>query len=359
MDDPILDTDDRKLSEQRLIHQISEVTIAMGVAMRAFADAPGRKLFVPITRGWNFDQLRDYGKVTDLATAELARGPNMEVPAPPLQYLRALGVPGSPAANAQTRRAEQRDVYGDTVLSPLVDTANLLGYSVYPMHLGRSTQEEVLRTGLWLVARETGGQIATEGGAARLPLQPVVEDTGSYYVLAFSPERSFDDRRRTLEVVVEEPEGAEVRHRRSFTDLSSRTREIMELERQVLLEGSGGDLEVQVGKADPGRGSTLKVPVTVRIPMDWVTMVPQEEEGLYAADLELRVAAVDPQGRRSNTTSVPVELRGPEPAPGSHALYETAVQLRKAKNGSPQRLVLYLYDRVTGDSKMAAVELEL
>jgi len=355
MSDSVLQLDDAKLTDRRRRQQIEDVVSGMAVAMRAFADTPNRKLLVPVTLGWAFDPSRAVGAATALNTAELARDANdIGSAAPRLGSLNATGAPTPAGRGGLSGQAEQADVYGDSPLSPLVDTANLLGYSIYPMHLGRPSPDDLQRTSLWTVALETGGQIATEGGASTTPLVPVVADTGSYYVLGFSPERAFDDRRHALEVQARRPEGAEVRHRRSFVDLSRGTRRAMVTEEAIFLGREGGDLDVTLGEARQGRGGSVEVPLTLRIPMDWVTMIPQNDERTeYAGDLELRVAAMDKDGRRSETTAVPVRLSGPEPPPGSVATYETAVQLRNAEE---QRLVLYLYDRLSGESRATALE---
>jgi len=356
--DPNFQVVDPKLTDLKAARQIREVTGAMAAAMRAFADAPGRKLFVPVSTGWRFDPLRGVPNPNTLNTAELARNANdYGSPAPGLGTLNASGV-GAPAGRSgATRSAEVMDVYGDRLLSSLVDAANLLGFTIYPMHLGRPTTAEVPRTSLWLVAKETGGRLATEGGASTEPLEPVMADTGSYYVLGFAPERAYDDRRHTVEVTVRRPRGAEVRHRRSFLDLSHETRNRLKVEEALLLGRSGGDLDVTLGEPRSGRGQTVELPLTLRIPMDWVTMIPRDPGGdEYVGDLELRVAALEEDGRRSETAVVPVRLSGPEPPPGSVATYETAVQLR---GRGDQRLVVYLYDRLSGASKGAAVELSL
>lgn len=353
--DPNFAVVDPKLTDVRAARQILAVTGAMAAAMRAFSDAPGRRLLVPVSTGWGFDPLRAVGNINALNTAESTRDANnYGAPAPGLGTLNASGA-GTPAGRGRgARAAELMDVYGDHLLSPLTDTANLLGFTVYPLHLGRSTTAELLRTSLWLVAKETGGRIATEGGAATAPLEPVVADTGSYYVLGFAPKRAYDDRRHTVEVTVRRPQGAEVRHRRSFLDLSHKTRNRLKVEEALLLGREGGDLDVSLGEPQPARGRAVRVPVTVRIPMDWVTLLPQGEDGeQVAGDLELRVAALDGEGRRSETTVVPVRLSGPEPAPGSVATYQTAVELR---DRGDQRLVLFLYDRLSGDSMARVIE---
>lgn len=140
-------------------------------------------------------------------------------------------------------------------------------------------------------------------------------------------------------------------------DLSRSSRDAMKSEEALLLGGSGGDLEVSLGEPRSGRGKSVELPLILRIPMDWVTMIPQDkEETEYVGELELRVAAVEKDGRRSETTVVPVRLSGPEPEPGSVATYETAVQIR---DRGEQRLILYLYDQLSGASKAAALELDL
>ena len=77
---------------------------------------------------------------------------------------------------------------------------------------------------------------------------------------------------------------------------------------------------------------------------------PEDPSVVHSQALPHRIAALDREGRRSETTAVPVSLSGPKPPPGSVATYETAVQLRK---GEEQRLLLYLYDRLSGATKAA------
>jgi VWFA-related protein len=349
--DPHFNVMDPKQTDLRISRQIRGVMQAMALAMRAYGDAPGRKLFVPVTLGWRFDPLRGVPNATAHNTAE-----------EPKTFIGALSfAPGAPAGRGSTtRRAEVADVYGRKLLDPLVDTANLLGYTVYPMHLGRPSPSELQRTSLWIAAKETGGRIATEGAASTTPLLPVVADTGSYYVLGFMPERAFDDQRHTVAVEVLRPEGAKVRHRTSFLDLSREVRRAQKIEEKLLLGHPGGDLDVTLGDPRPARRGTVEVPVTVDIPMDWVTLVPQGKKGeqpeQVVGELELLVASVDDEGRRSETTTVPLHMAGPPPPPGSHIAYETTVQLR---SGGDQRLVLYLFDQVSGASRLATLELTL
>lgn len=329
-----------------LARQIEEVANAIAVAMRSFSHVEGRKLLLPVTEGWVFDPNLDLsgggvGAERTLVvdpTAPLAGGLN---PNPNEGQMGNL--PGA---------GELLQFHGIELLYPMIDTANLLGYTIYPMGLGTieiGGGGEVQRSSLWILARETGGRIATEGAAAKLPLEPVVEDTSSYYVLGFSPDRAWDGKRHKVEIEVT-GEGLKIRHRRNFLDLSRGQRIAMQTE-EALLMGTGGDLDVRLGEFGKSRRE-LAVPVTLKIPMDWVTMIPQGKQ--YTSALELRVAALDEKGGRSEIPAIPIELSGPKPTPGSHAVYETLVKVRKIE----QRLVLYLYDTLSGESKVAALEID-
>jgi hypothetical protein len=345
---------------QILARQIEEVANAMAVAMRSFADVPGRKLLLPVTEGWPYDPTLDLSGpgVSAEETRSLEPVPDGvdELPGDLSEERDARTRPLAGSLNPNSNEGQLGDLstLGDVVhlrnlelIYPIIDHANLLDYTVYPMGLG--TLEiggggELERSSLWILARETGGRIATEGAAAKLPLEPVVDDTGSYYVLGFSPLRAWDDQRHRVEVELLK-DGLEARHRRNFLDLSRAARREMQVE-EALLNGEGGDLDVTVGNWQ-GR----QVPVSLRIPMDWVTMVPEGDH--YTCELELRVATVDKQGGRSEVSTLPIDIQGPKPPPGSYATYEARLELRKIE----QRVVLYLYDTLSGDSKVAGLEL--
>ena len=345
---------------QILARQIEEVANAMTVAMRSFANVPGRKLLLPVTEGWPFDPTLDLSGpgVTAEETRNLqptsGRVDDLPGDVSDERGARTRPLAGSLNPNPNEGQLGTLPTLGEVVelrnldlLSPMIDHANLLGYTVYPMGLGTleiGGAGELERSSLWILARETGGRIATEGAAAKLPLEPVVEDTGSYYVLGFSPQRAWDDQRHRVEVELVR-DGLKARHRRNFLDLSHGARREMEAE-EALLRGEGGDLDVTVGE---WRGR--QVPVSLRIPMDWVTMVPEGDH--YSCDLELRVATLDERGGRSEISTIPIHIEGPEPPPGSYATYEARLRLRRIQ----QRVVLYLYDSLSGESKVAGLEL--
>ncbi|MCB1054199.1 MAG: hypothetical protein KDD11_01645, partial [Acidobacteria bacterium] len=102
-------------------------------------------------------------------------------------------------------------------------------------------------------------------------------------------------------------------------------------------------LEVKVGPRQRAGFGLMSIPLTITIPMDQVTMLPVGKE--YAGQLELRIAAIDSEGRRSEVPVVPIQLRGATPPPkGSHSTYETEVKLRRGT----EQMVVSLYDPASG-----------
>ena len=110
-------------------------------------------------------------------------------------------------------------------------------------------------------------------------------------------------------------------------------------------------LQVQLGKPGKGGRSTLKMPITVLIPLDRITMIPNGDQNV--ADLELRVAALDENGRRSEVSVLPIKIAGRgHPAAGQTSKYETTMELRKVK----QSLVIALYDKASGELLSSTLE---
>lgn len=322
----------RTFSARLQSRDIAQVTRAMAAAMRALSDVEGRKLFLPVSTGWNFDPLLQRENPFEGVSAEnsgfLAEG----------STFASLG-----------ELSEISGYLNDRLLRPVTDAANLLGYTIYPMHINGPGDVEL--TSLWTIARDTGGGLATRGAAATSPLQPVREDVRSYYVLAFTPDWEWNDRRHEVEVEVVF-EGAKVRHRRDFRDLSRSTQRALRVEEALLVDLAEGDLDVRLGEPRKVKRSVVEVPVEVEIPMDWVTALPDGEQ--WTSALEIRIAALDKWGERSEMPVLPVVLSGEKPEPGSHSIYQTRVHLRDVR----QRLVITVTDRLTGDARIAAIDLE-
>ncbi len=322
-----------------LQQQVGNAVSAAAAALRGFASPPGRKVLILLSGGWPGDP------------AEFAAN----------DFSRVMFEPGL--------------ARGSELLEPLVDTANQLGYTIFgvdvpgidddglgdaeltdPADREGGTQsflrESSAQWSLQFVSRETGGRALLN--AQRLEaLARASADTRSYYWIGFVPDWQGDDARHEVRLQVLR-EGLEVRSRSGYLD-SSQRREVSMAVESVLLFGSGPNvrpLPIQVGRPKRVSAGVMRVDLAFAIPLDGLTLVPAG--GGYATQLELRVAALDERGGRSEIPVVPIRLDFAErPAPGRYARYETAVELRRVRN----QVVVAVYDPASGVIHSASLEI--
>jgi VWFA-related protein len=150
-------------------------------------------------------------------------------------------IPTYGSLNARSRT--WTDTVGEEMFRPLIDTANLLGYTLYPVDLpgftsGAGPDVQAMAPGpssglitsgwemmtdyaLNFLAQETGGKASIN--SARLEaLDRMAADTGTYYWLGFTPDWKADDQHHRIELKAR-PRGLRVRTRNGFTDLSCQT----------------------------------------------------------------------------------------------------------------------------------------
>lgn len=309
--------------------EVVQVIDAATSVLRGFARPPGRKVMLLLTGGWpvagdtRFTSSVDYG----------------------------------------TWAADERQL-----LRPLVDTANRLGYTLYPVDLSgvespfggaqfATAGEAALASQLvaeqaWFeegalvqLARQTGGRALLDA-AAMTALERTVEDTRSYYWLGFTPAWRENDERHRVKVEVLR-KGLKVRARKDFSDLSRQTEVTMLVESAHLFdlpapgEGTAASPSFAVAVGEPQKGGFRKVvvPVRLEIPVDRVTFLPGPDGAV--ARLELRVAATDDRGSSADIPVVPVELRESD---GETAAFEFSMKLRRR----PHRLLISLHDPASG-----------
>jgi VWFA-related protein len=344
-----LTTEERVFAEQ-VEGQVQRSVGAATATLRSFAQPPGRKVMLLLSGGWPYS---------------------------PAVYT----VDDSTRALADTETKSGRDLY-----APLVDTANLLGYTVYPIDVpglggefdadasrggqlatglrvepearfadtsvsGSRERERDVQQAFYFVAGETGGRAMIN--ALRLDAVPeVVADTRSYYWIGFVPQRNRDDARHDIEVAVDQ-RGLKVRSRDGFRDLSRSAETDMAVESALLFGDAPttGELQVTLGEPQPAGRKTIEVPLRIAIPVDALTVVPID--GAWAAKFELRVAALDAKDRRSEIPVISQEVRFDEqPQAGGVIPYETRLQLRREK----QAVVISLTDPIGGTTLTTRVD---
>ncbi|HWN43311.1 MAG TPA: VWA domain-containing protein [Thermoanaerobaculia bacterium] len=302
------------------------ITATVGT-LRGFAAPPGRKVMILLSGGWPFS---------------------------PADYV--LNNPNRPILNRDVPRGEE-------LYRPIVDTANLLGYTLYTVDVpgvdphgpsaadsgpgvgGLNLREQEIHSTLDFVARETGGKALLNGGRSEA-LQTAEADTRSYYWLGFTPQRERNDKRHHIQVEVTRP-GLEVRSRDNYFDLSRKSEVTMIVESALLFGNPPGaaSMPMELGKPVASGRREIEVPVTIAIPLSSMTLVPYE--GKYVAELELRVSALDEKGNRADVPVIPIRLTTDKEPPkdsGGHVRYETRLKLRKIG----QHLILAIFDPVSG-----------
>jgi VWFA-related protein len=310
---------------QQLAFQTQQAVAAAVSALRGFAAPPGRKVMLLLAGGWPFSAL-DY----------------------------AIDNPNRPVL-------EREVPTGQEIMEPLVDTANRLGYTIYPVDVpgiegvtvdagragpvrtGFNLREQEHEATLLYTAEQTGGK-ALLNSLSEQAMQIAAGDTRSYYWLGFTPAWQGNDKRHKVALQVL-TKGLQVRTRSGFLDLSRKAENSLIVESAMLFGNSPDVVPIAIKLGEPvasGRRE-MEVPVSLAIPVDAITFVPVN--GKQTAELELRVAALDSSGNRAPVPVVPVTLTANEaPKPGNFVRYDTRVKLKKL----PHHLTLAVFDPLSG-----------
>lgn len=311
---------------QTVASQTERAVTAAASTLRGFASPPGRKVMLLLSGGWPFSAL-DY----------------------------VINNPNRPVLEREVPRGEE-------ILRPLVDTANRLGYTIYPVDVpgvesssaadaafsspsptGLNLREQEHEASLLYTAEQTGGRALLNGLNSQV-LQVAESDTRSYYWLGFTPSWQGNDKRHKVALTVL-TKGLKIRTRTGFLDLSRKAENSLVVE-SAMLFGNSPDvvpMAIKLGAPVASGRREMEVPVALAIPVDAITFVPLN--GKHTAELELRVSAVDSGGNRAPVPVIPVTLTGEEaPKPGAYVRYETRLKLKKL----PHHLTIAIFDPLSG-----------
>ena len=220
---------------------------AAASALRGFASPPGRKVMLLLSGGWPFSL------PTTWSRRRPAR-PSREVPE------------------------------GEELLRPLASTANLLGYTIYPVDVpgvesgrgGRVGAQGVAgsrrrrrlrasrrsRASLSYVAKETGGK-ALLNGNRDAALDQAAEDTRSYYWLGFTPTWQRNDKRHKVQASSVRRPASRCARATGFLDLSRKAEISMMVESAMLFGNSAGrrcPCRCKVGDAARSKRGEMEMP---------------------------------------------------------------------------------------------------
>ena len=231
---------------------------------------------------------------------------------------------------------------------PMVEAANRLGYTIYPVDVAQSDSQEI--SALGALAARTGGRVVVS--AKMEAFREVVADSGTYYWLGFTPAWKADDHGHRVSV---EPRraGLKVRARSGFSDLSKRTASAMKAESVALFGGSAQDrrLIVRLGEPKWAARGQMEIPVTLGVPVESLAFSPQRGQrggyGGYSAETPLTIVATDEKGGRADLPAAHLRVSLKTlPAVGTYARFQTVVRVRDIG----QKLVFSVLDPVNGSA---------
>ncbi|HET9211375.1 MAG TPA: VWA domain-containing protein [Thermoanaerobaculia bacterium] len=324
-----------------LYDEVRSAAEAASAAMRGIsAPPPGRKALLLLTSGW----------------------------APLSPYYPDASLYGLPSV---ADLATASDLF-----EPVTGTANLLGYTIYPVMtpapVAETSWADASQAGptpladlgfissSWdLGVNETVNYVAHETGGVPIfnswrqsALAKVEKDTRSYYWLGFTPEWHADGRNHEIRVEVRRPD-LEVRSRSGFSDLSRVEQASLRTD-NLLLFGNGQNVRpIQVETGAPRRTGLLSIelPVTLVLPADLLTPLPVA--GGYELRARLAMTSLDRWGGKTEHRNLELRLKLPTaPNPGDFARYRTQFKLRKLD----QRLVFAVQDEVGEGEGRAEVD---
>jgi VWFA-related protein len=314
--------------------QVERAVMAAVASLRSFSSPPGRKVMLLLSGAW---------------------------PLSPAEYAASGGV-----VDEALEAAYADGVLGyESLYAPLVDTANLLGYTLYPVDVsGKAGTIDLdsppgllagggdrsflgpqgnLHAGMRFLAEKTGGRSVVNDERERA-LETVEADTRSYYSLGLRLDRAADGTRHAIEVEVLRP-GLDARSREGFVDLS-RQSELTMMTASALLFGTPASplaAQLRFGKPEHLGRRRVRLPVEIGFPLDQVALERSGE--VHAAALEVRLVAMDDEGGRTPPVLETARVELPR-SPGPGESYWHAMELTLERRW--HRIVAGVFDPSSG-----------
>jgi VWFA-related protein len=281
----------REFLDQRISPEVrtmmGRVSASAAAALRAFPAPPGRKVMMMVSAGW------------------------------------ALYV-------------------GPELYAPLLQAANRLGYTLYPVDAAMSDTRGMKL--LDALAARTGGRLVNS--TANDALKQIADDTSSYYWLGFSPSWKADDRPHSI-VVEPKRRDLSVRSRKDFADQSQRAESETKAESVLLFGGDEQEkrLIVEIGTARKAGRRDVEVPITLGVPVEALALIPGDRG--YSAETPLAIAVEDRQGARADLPPLKLQVRIKDvPKRGTFARFQTKLKIRDVD----QHLVFTVHDAINGSA---------
>ncbi len=214
----------------------------------------------------------------------------------------------------------------------------------------RSTVESVhqdnYQDSIRRVSLRTGGVPILNTNNAMPALRKISSSLRSYYSLGYYPSRPPDERYHKIEVKVNRP-GITIRHREGYRhkDTATLIGEELEAGMRYGLQSNPLEILVETSEVEPYGDEYLLLPLTLRIPIGKLALVPQGEQ-LHVARFSVYFSALSDEGEEAQVMSDTVTLEVPvdelEEAIAGVYRYDTKLQIKPG----PQRVGVAVHDLV-------------
>jgi VWFA-related protein len=311
----------------------------------------------------------DGRKILVLLTGELPANPAEEV----FQYLDAMRDSfENPVGSAVSDASEYRV---PTLIEDISGAANSAGVTLYPIdaagkdsgmvdrgadantHIptsGVAIQTTLMPT-LRSIADETGGVAMTGSDNWKLAFDTISNDLATYYSLGYRSEGDRQDRSKSIEVKLKNKRHT-VRTRRAVIEKSIASEMNDAVAANLFRPATANDMSIKasVGASTPKDAENVLIPVTVTIPMDKLTLVPE------GTDLTARFAVYAAFLRKDGAVSKVVQQPGAVrfPAESLKRRKELTVKIDVTADTRTNGLSVGVMDEVSRATGFAAVKLE-
>lgn len=157
---------------------------------------------------------------------------------------------------------------------------------------------------LHTMADETGGIAITGTSNFGPALAKIGDDLDVYYSLGYQAAHGGDGRYHEIKVETVD-RSLEVRHRTGYR-AKTPSRWMADRTQGALIYDANANplgIDVLLEGATPSEGGRWLVPLVIRIPIDNVVLIPEEDR--YVGQLEIYLASIDERGRRAEVNSQP------------------------------------------------------
>lgn len=242
-------------------------------------------------------------------------------------------------------------VYSSTSAENATQTA---GGGVYIDSMNISNMQSTIQ----MIAEKTGGMAIINTNQVGPELGKIADDFNSYYSLGYTPPHSGDGRFHNITVKVKR-KGVTVRHREGYRDKSveSRMSDGTLAALQYPFQTNPIGVSIEFGHPSERRDGLYLVPISVKIPLGKLALLPRAEES--QARVRLFIGAMDPDGSTSDVqqVSVPIKVPAAEVAKlgGKHFLYTMSLLMRSGA----QKVAIGLRDDVGAQESYVTGELRV